>query len=279
MKVGIIGLGFVGTALLNAIDKDVEVLKVDPILGTNINDLSDFNPDICFICVPTPMNEDGSQDISILEGVIYEICKYELNSTIVLKSTILPNHIKFLENATPNIVINPEFLRERSANADFINSKLIILGGQEKNTSIIADFYRNHTACKAKDYQFTDLASASLIKYAINTFLATKVIFFNQLHNIFKESDTQEKWETLIDIISMDNRIGSSHMQVPGIDGKLGFGGPCFPKDCSALIKYSNDINKPFELLEKARIINNKIRRDYDVLSDREIEQNINYND
>ena len=66
MKVGIIGLGFVGSALLNAIDRDVEVLKVDPRLGTNIIDLLDFNPDICFICVPTPMNEDGSQDISIL---------------------------------------------------------------------------------------------------------------------------------------------------------------------------------------------------------------------
>lgn len=279
MKVGIIGLGFVGSALLNAIDRDVEVLKVDPRLGTNIIDLLDFNPDICFICVPTPMNEDGSQDISILEGVINEICKYELNSTIVLKSTILPNHIKFFENAIPNIVINPEFLRERTANEDFINSKLIVLGGKEKNTSIIADFYRKHTACKTKDYQFTDLASASLIKYAINTFLASKVIFFNELHDIFKETDTHEKWETLVDIISMDSRIGSSHMQVPGIDGKFGFGGPCFPKDCNALIKYSNDINRPFKLLEQVRIINNRIRREYDNLSEREIEQNINYND
>ena len=86
------------------------------------------------------------------------------------------------------------------------------------------------------------------------------------------------EWEDFIDIISIDERVGRSHMRVPGMDGKFGYGGPCFPKDCNALIKYSYDIGKPFELLEKSSEINNKIRKQYKTLSKREIEQNINYN-
>ena len=97
MRVGVIGYGFVGKALCNALKKNVKVLKIDPILNTKIDDLVDFNPDICFICVPTPMNIDGSQDTSILEQVFTEINKYLLSSLIVLKSTVLPSYINILQ--------------------------------------------------------------------------------------------------------------------------------------------------------------------------------------
>jgi Predicted UDP-glucose 6-dehydrogenase len=90
MKVGIIGYGFVGKALAAGIKKNVDILKIDPNLNNNIEDLVKFNADICFICVPTPMNEDGSQDISILEEVIKKILSNSINSQIVIKSTILP---------------------------------------------------------------------------------------------------------------------------------------------------------------------------------------------
>tara|TARA_B100000989_G_scaffold282042_1_gene246763 strand:+ start:109 stop:957 length:849 start_codon:yes stop_codon:yes gene_type:complete len=279
MRVGIVGYGFVGKALCNAIKKDVKVLKIDPILDSKIDDLVLFNPDICFICVPTPMKIDGSQDTSILEQVFTEINKYLLTTLIVLKSTVLPSYINILQKKNPNLVYNPEFLRERSANEDFVNSKLIILGGPEKETKLLAAFYKEHTKCKTSDYQFTDLISASLVKYSINTFLSTKVTFFNELHQIFTNSGSFETWENFINIISKDLRMGNSHMQVPGIDGKFGFGGPCFPKDNNALIKYSEDIGKPFKLLKTSQAINNKIRRRYESLTNREIQQNINYDD
>lgn len=279
MKVGIIGYGFVGKALCFGLNKDVEVYKVDPKLKTNISDLAKFNPDIIFICVPTPMNDDGTQDIKILETVADEIFSNSIISQIVLKSTVLPDHIKKLEKLFPNIVLNPEFLREQHANDDFINAKLILLGGKEKNILYLADFYKNYTQCITKNYQLTDLISASLIKYAINAFLASKVIFFNELHSIFVKSKSSINWQSFIDIISVDERIGKSHMQVPGSDNKFGYGGPCFPKDCNALIKYSEKIGEPFELLKKSSEINNGIRRQYDSLSKREKEQNINYND
>ena len=85
-----------------------------------------------------------------------------------------------------------------------------------------------------------------------------KVIFFNRLYEIFSNSGSSTEWESFIDIIATDRiLIMKSHMKVPGIDGKLGFGGACFPKDCNALIKYAEDIDKPFDLLKKSTEINN----------------------
>ena len=277
MRVAIIGYGFVGKALEFGIKENVKIFKVDPSLGTEISDLVDFKPNVCFICVPTPMNNDGSQDTSILQKVIDDLLQYSISSLIILKSTVLPNYVDKFQKLIPDIVLNPEFLRERYANEDFINSKLIILGGTKESTKLAANFYKNYTNCVETNYKHTDLASAALVKYSINTFLALKVTFFNQLYDVFSESHPLMNWEDFVDIIATDERIGDSHMKVPGIDGKFGYGGPCFPKDCNALIAYSEDIGKPFELLKKSTEINNKIRKKYNELSNREIEQNISY--
>ncbi len=277
MRVAIVGFGFVGKALCNGIKENVDVYKVDPQLNTKIKDLEDFKPQIIFICIPTPMKSDGSQDISSLKEVISDLKEFSSNSLIVLKSTILPDNVNEVKNVIPNIVYNPEFLRERYANDDFINSNLIILGGEDKSTKSIGKFYTQHTNCKNHDYQYTDLVTASLIKYVINTFLSLKVVYFNELYNIFNELESSSSWQNFIDIISIDKRIGDSHMDVPGPDGRLGFGGPCFPKDCNALIKYSYDLGHPFKLLEEASKINNKIRSQYKQLTKRETDQNINF--
>ena len=279
MKVGIIGYGFVGKALAAGIKNNVEILKIDPVLKTSIIDLKEFDPNICFICVPTPMKDDGSQDLTILRKVIDEINEISITALIVLKSTVLPNYITSIKHQIPNLIFNPEFLRERSANKDFLNSKLIVFGGPREQANSLANFYEKHTLCTSTHYQFTDLISASLIKYAINTFLATKVVFFNELNQIFNKSGADDTWDSFINIISIDERIGSSHMQVPGLDDKLGYGGTCFPKDCKALIKYSEEIESPFQLLKKSNQINNQIRKKYKGLSSREAEQNTNFND
>ncbi len=277
MRIAIVGYGFVGKALKNAISQSVDVFIVDPVHGTNIKDLVEFNPEFIFVCVPTPMLDNGMQDCSIIESVIEEITEKNLESIVVIKSTILPNFLNAFSLKIKNLLCNPEFLREKYANDDFIKAELILIGGQKKLSNKLKDFYINHTKCISKNFQLTDLASASLIKYTINTFLATKVIFFNQLFNIFNNSNTSSNWDDFIKIISSDSRIGNSHMQVPGYDNRLGFGGPCFPKDCNALHAYSKDINQNFSLLAEALIINNSIRSNYDDLTQREIEQNINF--
>ena len=279
MRVAIIGYGFVGKALEFGIKDNVKIFKVDPKLDTEISDLVDFRPDVCFICVPTPMNDDGTQNISILHDVIKEIKTLSISPLIVLKSTVLPKHLTKLKESISNLIYNPEFLRERSANEDFINSELILFGGEKEHTDDLSKFYKNHTNCINQKYQHTDLISASLIKYSINTFLATKVTFFNELYKLFKKSGSNDSWDNIVDIISTDKRIGDSHMQVPGHDEKFGFGGPCLPKDAKALISYSKELNKPMTILNQVIETNNKIRKTYETLSEREIEQNVNYND
>ena len=277
MKVAIIGLGFVGNALLNGLIDTVKVKKIDPKFGTNINELKDFSPEIIFICVPTPMSEDKTQDISIVESVVDEINDLRIPSLVVLKSTLLPNYVKELGNKLSRFIYNPEFLREKHADEDFVNSELIVFGGDKNETRYLSEFYQEHTKCTCKDHIFTDLLTASFIKYTINTFLSVKVIFFNELKDLFDASGAGEDWENFTKYISTDKRIGESHMQVPGHDGRLGFGGACLPKDSDAFIKYASQIEKQLILLNNAIKLNNDIRSSYNKETDREFEQNTRF--
>ncbi len=277
MRVSIIGHGFVGKALENGLNENVETLIVDPIYQNKISDISLFNSEVIFICVPTPMKDDGDQDLNILNSVIEDINKLKINAEIILKSTVLPSNIENIKKLIPRIIYNPEFLTERSANEDFINAEFIVLGGNNKNVSKISSFYKNHTKCLSNNIIHTDLISASLIKYTINSFLASKVMFFNELNSLFKKSGTDESWENFIQAVSSDSRIGKSHMQVPGPDGRYGFGGSCFPKDSQAIYKYSLSLNSPLNILKKVIDLNNSIRSSYDSSTNREKEQNIKF--
>ncbi len=277
MKIGIIGYGFVGKALFDAFHDSVEAFKVDLKLNTTIENLCQFNPDATFICLPTPMQDDGNQDISVVEETFVKIKNLNLPGLIILKSTVHPGNINILEKLLPNFVYNPEFLREKHASDDFINSKLIVFGGKQDSTNKLSKIYSNYIKCKHSDYIFTDAVSASLMKYTINAFLATKVIFFNEIHNLFNATNTNESWENFIKFLSRDSRIGNSHMMVPGHDDRFGFGGACFPKDTAAIMKYSNSLDIELGLIKNAISTNNQIRAKYNKETDREYEQNIKY--
>ena len=277
MKVGIVGYGFVGSALKRGITRNAELLCIDPKLNTQVSDLEEYRPDIIFICVPTPMSNDFEQDISIVKDVFKEINELQTQSLIVLKSTVTPDNLVKLKNIINDFIYNPEFLREKHADSDFINSPLIIFGGNEKNSKALEDFYKNFTNCKCTNYFYTDPITASFVKYTINSFLATKVIFFNELQTLFSKSGSEEDWEKFIKIISQDPRIGDSHMQVPGHDGRFGFGGACLPKDANAFINYSDSKNVNLNLLKTTINTNNKIRATYNKKTSREIEQNIDF--
>lgn len=277
MKVSIIGHGFVGKALENSLKEGTNSLIIDPIYRNKVEDIAIYDPDFIFICVPTPMKNDGNQDLEILHNVICQLNNIHISAEIILKSTVLPNAINSLKSLMPDIIYNPEFLTEKNANQDFINSELILFGGESKNTQKISSFYNQYTKCKSTNHIHTDLISASLIKYTINSFLASKVIFFNELFNLFNKSGTKETWQNFIEAVSLDSRIGKSHMQVPGPDGRFGYGGACFPKDTKALFKYSISVESPFEILKKVIDINDEIRGAYDSATDREVEQNISF--
>ena len=277
VKVGIVGYGFVGKATAKGFSKNTELFVVDPLLGTNLSDLKEFMPEFIFLCLPTPMKKDGSQDFTSVKEVFMEMLSIKVSSTIILKSTVTPSNIKIVDNLFEDYIYNPEFLREKHAEEDFINSSMIILGGSKDNQKKVRNLYENHSICETKNYVLTDKITASLIKYSINSFLASKVIFFNQLKDLFDSSGAKEDWDFFINVLEMDKRIGNSHMNVPGHDGRLGFGGACFTKDTAALLKYAESLNQEFTLLKKAVKINNNIRSKYDHVDQREKDQNVNY--
>ena len=112
LKLGIIGHGFVGKATDWGFDRNIEKFIVDPLLETTISDLKNFSPEIVFICVPTPMSNDGSQDSSIIESVVNELSDKCPQTIKVVKSTVVPSILKKLNKIEPKLVYNPEFLRK-----------------------------------------------------------------------------------------------------------------------------------------------------------------------
>ena len=168
LRLGIVGFGFVGKATDQGFNRNVNKFIVDPLLGTTIKELASFNPTMVFVCVPTPMGDDGDQDATILESVISELCQEIPESIIVIKSTVIPKILSSLKNKNPKLIYNPEFLREKHAKEDFINSKSIIIGGDKEIAESVAYAYKNHSQCLSKDYIYTDIETASLIKYSIN---------------------------------------------------------------------------------------------------------------
>lgn len=279
MKVGIIGLGFVGNALANSFNGSVKVLKIDPKLNTSTKDLREFNPDLIFICVPTPMKQNGDQDISILDSVILDIVQIDAKCPIILKSTLLPINLNRVLEHIPDLVYNPEFLREKHAIEDFKNAKFHIFGGRKDKCKIVSNFFKDFTNTITAEHIFMDVIAASFFKYTVNSFLSIKVTFFNELFDLFKETGSESSWDDLIDALKKDPRLGSSHMSVPGHDGRRGFGGACLPKDVNAFHKYSIEKGTEISLLKKIIDINNKYRSGYNELTDREKQQNISYKD
>lgn len=275
IKIAIIGYGFVGKAVDFGFSKNVNKTIIDPKLRTSTKDV-DEDVDFIFIALPTPMNPDGTQNTEILFDVLMELDSINNKFIKIIKSTVLPSTLKEIEIKFQNIVYNPEFLRERSAEEDFINSEGVVLGGKKEILTKVKELYKKCSLVKKLKFYETDLISASFVKYSINSFLALKVAFFNQLYDLVN-SNNHIDWTNMIEIISHDSRIGNSHMLVPGPDGRRGFGGACFPKDTAALINLANSLGKDFSILETAVKYNNILRKQYTEIGAREKEQGVNF--
>ena len=137
-----------------------------------------------------------------------------------------------------------------------------ILGGKWRDCEVVEKVYIRHSSVKTVPTFKTDLITASLLKYTINSWLATKVVFFNEVHNLFEATGSKFSWEQFTDMLTRDPRVGDSHLSVPGPDGKFGFGGHCFPKDTRALLYYSKGKGSKLKLLEQAIKLNDEQRKD-----------------
>lgn len=279
-KIGIIGKGFVGTAVLHGFSAAVgcnaqtKVYDKDPTKSQNTFSETINDSDFVFISLPTPSKKDGSIDLSILESSISDIAQASTNSETIflIRSTITPGSTRNFQKKYSNLklVFNPEFLTERSANFDFINQSRCILGGAKENTDKVAKLFRWRFGNSLSILQ-TNYESAELIKYMANTFFATKISFLNDMKLLSDECNGN--WEDIIDGFVQDGRIGHSHLNVPGHDGKLGFGGVCFPKDIQAIITFGNSIGIDMSVLKGAWKTNLKVRpeKDWELLLGRSI--------
>ena len=251
MKIGIIGQGFVGTAVREGL-KDyhkIDTFDLDKSKSTcrDMVELIDTS-DIIFVCVPTPMKKDGSCDVSIVESVVKDIDDVvncftnKDHKIVVIKSTIPPGTTNRLNKECENIsvIFNPEFLTEANFIDDFKNQNRIIIGGERPSTTKLRQVYS--LAFPNAKIVKTGSITAEMVKYFTNTFLATKVSFANEMFEICERLGID--YDKVTEYATYDERLGKSHWSVPGPDGKLGFGGSCFPKDINALIELcKNDLD------------------------------------
>ncbi len=276
LRIGIVGHGFVGGAVDYAFThQDIEKFYVDPKHNTTIDQLLDWGPHVSFICAPTPMSDDGFVDASIVEDAVLKLLEHTKGG-VVVKSTITPDVVERLfssvfEDDIKRLTINPEFLTESNAKEQFVSADYHVIGGHPDACRGLAEVYEIYSLCTANDFLFCSGTEAAFIKYGVNAYLATKVTFFNQLYDAVNKLGCN--FPTVANLIGRDKRIGVGHTRVPGYDGKRGFGGACFSKDCKAFTMFDTDLT----LIDKCVNINNDYRKQYE-LDEREELNNVKYN-
>jgi UDPglucose 6-dehydrogenase len=223
--------------------------------------------DFTYVAVGTPSKRDGSIDLHSIEeasrGIGKALAKKESYHITIIKSTVVPgttqNMVKpALEQESHKkcgvdfgLCMNPEFLRQGSAFKDTLNADRVVIGGFDKRSgdaleSLHKEFYGAHLPPVIR----TSLATAELIKYASNSFLATKISFINSIANICERIPGADV-KTVAEGMGLDKRIGPLFL-----DAGLGYGGSCFPKDVKALVAQSEKLGYSPVLLETAEKVN-----------------------
>ena len=247
MKIGVVGEGMVGKAVVYGMQKlghDVSVC--DPYLYENstINDVIDSH--VCFICVPTPSAEDGSCDTSTVESVLSELGENAYSGVVAIKSTVSPGTTDALQLCHPLLTICfvPEFLRERMANADFVeNHDLLAVGthSQDVFNTIVAAHgrYPRQTVMMAP-------INAEFLKYYNNCYNATLVTLANSFYEICKASNAN--YNAVKSAFIMRDHVVDRYLDVN--DSCRGFGGKCLPKDMRAMSRLAGRLNVNVEFFK-----------------------------
>lgn len=242
-KIGIIGCGIIGNALINWINnnnKNCTILRSDPPKGFN-DDLTNADAIFISIHIPTIKNK---QDLTLLESII-EKCP---NVPIYIRTTVLPGTCDMLSKKyKKDVNFMPEFLTERVAQECF-------------NTQPIV--FTNHTDLLSKIFihkEYIEMSSleAEVTKYSHNVFGALKVTYFNGMYELCQKLNID--YEKVRQGTLLSGYINAPHTSVPGPDGSLGYGGKCFPKDVDAFIDALNGLEIQ-KLLKTIPEINNKYR-------------------
>lgn len=279
MNIGVIGYGFVGRATGEGFSTNPEnkVFWFDKFKESQ-NTLDEVieNSEFIFVCVPTPIFDDYSgMDMSIVEGVIDEVApkisgtdKQSLASQgpgkiLILKSTSLPGTIKKMSEKYPevNFAMNPEFLTQKNANADFLNPARTVIGANDEEVAKrVVDLYKT-ILNEDQKYIILDPTSAELTKYMSNLLLASKIMLGNEFY--FLAEKVGANYDEVRKAVEADPRIGT-FLRVPGWDGEFGFGQACFPKDMVGILGLAKKIGVDMPALKAVWEENLKIRKHRD---------------
>ena len=239
--------------------------------------------DVSIVCVGTPSSEAGHLNLEFVHKVAAQIGAALKDKddfhTVVIRSTVLPgtNHRvgEIIEeesgrrrNHDFGVVSNPEFMREGSAVDDYYNPGIIVLGSDcERSLDIVREVYKSIDA----PIEVTSIGVAEMIKYVTNCFLATKVSFANEMHQMCEKLDID--YDKVVEYATKDKRLGTSHWAVPGHDGHLGFGGSCFCKDINALMSLGKKLKVKTTVMDAAWKKNLEVRpeRDWENLKGRAV--------
>ena len=252
MKIGIIGIGFVGGAVKKYFSaKGGNIFVYDKF--KHIGSIEEINrADVVFICVPTPFHTKKGFDVSAVVDAIKILKEPKI---VVIKSSIIPGTAEKLQKQFPQhkILFNPEFLREASAFGDMIRPERQIIG-YTKNSRNAAQAVMNLLP-KAPFQKIMPALEAEAVKYMANAFLALRVVFANEFYDICKKLGAG--YNLVQQAVGQDHRIGHSHFNVTD-GGYRGYGGSCFPKDVNAIIELASSKSIKVELLKAMRNINRK---------------------
>lgn len=252
MKIGIVGIGVVGNATMTSfIQKGIDVTAYDKF--KNIGDIGEvLKADMIFLCLPT------LYDMSIKsynKEALHEVCNFlsdkEYNGPVIVKSTVEPGTTNTLAKKYKlQMIHNPEFLTARTAFEDFHNQTHIIIGSSDEvnvnNLNLVVEFFKsNYSSAMITNCSSTE---SEIIKISCNCFYAVKIQFCNELYLMCQKLNID--YSFVMKTMIKNGWINPMHTQVPGTDGKLSFGGMCFPKDVNALLSFMKEINTPHSVLE-----------------------------
>ncbi len=245
INIGVIGCGIIGNALINWLEKNnpnmCNILKSDPPKGLN-DDIT--KADVIFVSIHIPTEKDYSQDLSVLENII-QSCP---DVPIYIRTTLKPGTCDMLSKKYHKQVnFMPEFLTERTAIEDFNTQPMVFTNNENLLKKIFA----------GKEYICMSSLEAEVTKYAHNVFGALKVTYFNGIYEYCEKLGIDYK--NVHNGVLLSGYINEPHTEVPGPDGKMGYGGKCFPKDVNAFISCLDGIQLQ-KLMETLPKLNNIYR-------------------
>ena len=256
-KVLIVGHGYVGSAVASLFSEEEKII-VDPKFNDNkISDFKNYAFDAVFVSVDTPKAEG----FKLLETVLGELNDNMLSGTpVCCKSTASPDFYDEMARKYENIRVlhSPEYLNKTNPIKMFKEQSFFILGGDESAAMIVADIF-NTRLRYVKEVRITDIRTAAMVKYAENAFLALKVSYFNELYLAHQSQGCKSSFGEFAEMLGLDPRIGQSHTNVPGSDGKFGWASHCLTKDLyefdkfsgSPLIRFIRELNDEHRSREK----------------------------